>query len=108
MTGKNEPFEKAMPMNAIGFFGYHIITAGSYDGEEIIMADGTNYKKLIVKDNLLKGFIMIGDVRRAGIYTKLIREKVPLDTLDFELISKKPQLMAFTADERARQLGGRK
>jgi len=37
-----------------------------------------------------------------------IREKVPLDTLDFELISKKPQLMAFTADERARQLGGRK
>lgn len=108
MTGVNAPFEKAMPMNAIGFFGYHVITAGSYDGEEIVYSDGMNYKKLVVKDNKLNGFIMIGDVLRAGIYTKLIREKTPLDTLDFELISKKPQLMAFSADERAKQLGGRK
>lgn len=108
MTGVNAPFEKAMPMNAIGFFGYHIITAGSYDGEEIVTSDGMNYKKLVVKDNKLNGFIMIGDVLRAGIYTKLIREKTQLDTLDFELISKKPQLMAFRADERAKQLGGRK
>ena len=51
---------------------------------------------------------MIGDVLRAGIYTKLIREKTPLDSLDFELISEKPQLMAFSRDERAKQLGGRK
>lgn len=108
MTGVNAPFEKAMPMNAIGFFGYHVITAGSYDGEEIVYSDGMNYKKLVVKDNKLNGFIMIGDVLRAGIYTKLIREKTPLDTLDFKLISKKPQLMAFSADERAKQLGGRK
>lgn len=108
MTGVNAPFEKAMPMNAIGFFGYHVITAGSYDGEEIVYSDGMNYKKLVVKDNKLNGFIMIGDVLRVGIYTKLIREKTPLDTLDFELISKKPQLMAFSADERAKQLGGRK
>ncbi len=108
MAGVNTPFETAMPMNAIGFFGYHVITAGSYDGEEIVFADGQNYKKLVVKDNQLKGFIMIGDVLRAGIYTKLIREKTPLDTIDFELISKKPQLMAFSAEERAKQLGGRK
>jgi NAD(P)H-nitrite reductase large subunit len=108
MTGADVPFEKAMPMNAIGFFGYHIITAGSYDGEEIVTTDGRNYKKLVVKDNHLQGYIMIGDVLRAGIYTKLIREKVPLDSLDFELISKKPQLMAFSKDERAKQLGGRK
>lgn len=108
MTGAGVPFETAMPMNAIGFFGYHIITAGSYDGEEIVKADGMNYKKLIVKDNRLKGFIMIGDVLRAGIYTKLIREKTPLDSLDFGLISEKPKLMAFSRDERAKQLGGRK
>lgn len=108
MTRVDAPFETAMPMNAIGFFGYHIITAGSYDGEEIVTCDGTNYKKLVVKDNQLKGFIMIGDVLRAGIYTKLIREKTPLDSLDFEIISRKPQLMAFSANERAKQLGGRK
>ncbi|MGN0575591.1 MAG: NAD(P)/FAD-dependent oxidoreductase [Ruminococcus sp.] len=108
MTGADMPFETAMPMNAIGFFGYHVITAGNYDGEELVTCDGMNYKKLVVKDNCLKGFIMIGDVRRAGIYTKLIREKVPLDTIDFELISRKPQLMAFSREERAKQLGGKK
>ena len=99
MTGADIPYENAMPMNAIGFFGYHIITAGNYDGEELVTCDGMNYKKLVVKDNCLKGFIMIGDVRRAGIYTKLIREKVPLETIDFELISRKPQLMAFSREE---------
>lgn len=50
---------------------------------------------LVTKNNLLKGYIMIGDISRAGIYTKLIREQIPLDKIDFELIKEKPQLMAF-------------
>ena len=106
MTGSEKPYDKAIAMNAIGFFGYHVITAGSYDGEEIVTEDGENYKKLVVKDNLLKGYIMIGDVARAGIYTKLIREKIPLDSIDFELIKEKPQLMAFSRADREQQLGG--
>ena len=93
-------------MNAIGFSGLHVITAGNYDGEEYISSDMNNYKKLITKDNLLKGFIMIGDVDRAGIYTSLIREQTPLDTIDFELIKDKPQLMAFKGKEREKMLGG--
>ena len=106
MVGASKPYDKAIPMNAIGFFGYHIITAGSYDGEAYVSADGDSYKKLVVKDGVLKGYILIGDVRRAGIYTKLIREQVPLDTIDFELIKEKPQLMAFAKAERAKQLAG--
>lgn len=106
MVGASKPYDKAIPMNAIGFFGYHIITAGSYDGEAYVSADGDSYKKLVVKDGVLKGYILIGDVRRAGIYTKLIREHVPLDTIDFELIKEKPQLMAFAKAERAKQLAG--
>lgn len=106
MTGVNKPYDKAIPMNAIGFFGYHTITAGSYDGEQTVIEDGENYKMLVTKDNLLKGYIMIGDVSRAGIYTKLIREQIPLDSVDFELMKEKPQLMAFSAAERKQQLGG--
>ena len=99
-------FDKAIPMNAIGFFGYHIITAGSYDGESYIKEDGANYKRLITKDNLLKGFILIGDIDRAGIYTSMIRDKIPLDSVDFELLKEAPQLMAFSKEERAKKLGG--
>ncbi|HEX3016472.1 MAG TPA: FAD-dependent oxidoreductase [Caproicibacter sp.] len=108
MAGGEKKFDKAIPMNAIGFFGLHIITAGSYDGEAWTVKEENTYKKLVSKDNLLKGFILIGDVARAGIYTSLIREETPLDTIDYELIKQKPQLMAFTMDQREVKLGGKK
>ena len=108
MAGGSALYDKAIPMNAIGFFGLHVITAGSYGGQEHIVADKStqNYKKLVTKDDLLKGYIMVGNVERAGIYTSLIREKKSLKTIDFELIKEKPQLMAFSKRERAKTLGG--
>ncbi|QAT48437.1 NAD(P)/FAD-dependent oxidoreductase [Caproiciproducens sp. NJN-50] len=108
MAGGEKSFANAVPMNAIGFFGLHVLTAGSYDGEEIVETKPGVYKKLVVKDNLLKGFILIGEIARAGIYTSLIREQTPLDTVDFDLLKQKPQLMAFTARRRAEKLGGAK
>ena len=108
MAGGSKSFDKAIPMNSIGFFGLHIITGGCYDGEVWEQKTEQSYKKLFSKDNLLKGFILIGDVARAGIYTSLVREKTPLDSIDFELIKQKPQLMAFTREERAVKLEGRK
>lgn len=106
MAGGEKVYDKAIPMNAIGFFGMHIITAGSYDGEASVLQQNGNYKKLVTADDTLKGFIMIGDVARAGIYTALIREKRPLSSIDFDLIKEKPQLMAFSKRERAKTLGG--
>ena len=108
MAGGSELYDKAMPMNAIGFFDLHIITAGSYDGEAYVTHAPGVYKKLITKENLLKGMILIGDIKRAGIYTSLIREKTPLDTIDFDLIKQHPQLMAFAKTERKAKLAGAK
>lgn len=106
MAGGEKRYDKAIPMNAIGFFGLPVVTAGSYQGETYVTQDEERYKKLVTRDNLLKGFIIIGDIARAGIYTSLIREETPLDTVDFELIKEKPQLMAFAAPQRAVKLGG--
>jgi len=105
MAGAEAVYENAIAMNAIGFYGLHMITAGVYEGECFVKQDGENYKALFYKDNLLKGFILIGDVARAGIYTSLIRERTPLDTIDFELIKERPQLMAFAKKERKSRLG---
>lgn len=106
MAGGEKRFEKAIPMNSAGFFGLHVITAGSYEGEAWVERTDRSYKKLVSKDNLLKGFILVGDVARAGIYTALIRERTPLDTIDYELIRRQPQLMAFSRGKRAEMLGG--
>lgn len=105
MTGGRDGFTTAIPENAIGFFGLHMITAGTYEGEADLVEQGPAcYKKLFVKDGKLMGYILMGDVRRAGIYTELIRKKTPLSSLNYELIRKEPQLMAFAKDTRAAML----
>lgn len=108
MAGGEKRYQKAIPMNAIGFFGLHIITAGSYDGDAYVTQGEGTYKKLVTRNGVMKGYILIGDVARAGIYTSLIREQTALDTIDFDLIKERPQLMAFTARDRAVKLGGAK
>lgn len=104
MAGGEQLYENAIPMNAMGMFGYHMITAGSYEGNVYTEKEGENYKKLFYKDNRLMGYIMIGDIKRAGIYTALIKNQTPLDSIDFELIKQKPQLMAFSAKDRREKL----
>lgn len=106
MSGVDYVFDKAIPMNAIGLFGKHIITAGTYKGDTYFESDGEHFKKLFYSDNKLNGFILIGNIEKAGIYTALIREKTPLDTIDFELICQTPGLMAFSRETRAEKLGG--
>lgn len=107
MAGTEAHYLNAFPMNAIGFFGLHIITAGSYDGDAYVECDGVNYKKLVTKDNMLKGFILMGKkIERAGIYTSMIREHIALDEVDFEALKKNPMLMAFSRERRNEKLAG--
>ena len=106
MAGGNNVFDKAIPMNSIGFFGLHIMTAGTYDGEMYEEKTDGTLKRLFVQDGLLKGFILIGKTERAGIYTSLIREKTPLDTIDFDTMKKVATSVAFSPENRRKKFGG--
>lgn len=106
MAGGSREFEDSIPMNAIGFFGLHMITAGTYEGDVIDKSRPGSVKKLYCKDNVLKGYIMIGDVDKAGIYTSMIKDRTPLDSIDFALVSETPGLMAFSKKYRDETLGG--
>ena len=108
MAGGEKTFGKAIPMNAIGFCGLHIITAGNYTGNVYAENENGNYKRLFYENNKLNGYILIGNVDKAGIYTSLIREQTPLDTIDFALVCKTPGLMAFSKEDRKAKLGGEK
>ena len=100
MAGGDARFGDAMPLNAIGFFGSHILTAGAYEGESFITGEGDTYRRFFVKDGVLKGFILIGAPERAGIYTALVRERRSLSEVDFEMLKTEPRLSAFSAEER--------
>ncbi len=108
MAGGSETYDNPIPMNSTKLFGLPIVTAGSYIGDAYTVTSENQYKKLFTKDNLFKGFILVGNIERAGIYTSLITDRIPLDTIDFELIKDKPQLMAFSISLRQQKLGGHK
>ena len=113
-------FDNAIPMNAIGFFGLHIVTAGSClspnsaggnspaqtggGADEYVSVNGTNYKRLTSRNGLLTGYMLIGDIGRAGIYTSLIRSRTPLSATDYDLLKEKPQLLAFSRSYRKQVL----
>lgn len=111
MAGGDAVYDKAIPMNSIGFFGLHAMTAGTYYGE----SDGGEMfeersegklKRLFTKDGLLTGFILVGGMERAGIYTSLIREKTPLDSIDFEMLKKGATTAVFSQEIRSKKFGG--
>lgn len=111
MAGGDSVFNNAIPMNSIGFFGLHAMTAGSYftekEGGELYEEKGdNNIKRLYMKDGHLTGYIIIGDVNRVGIYTSLIREKTSLDTINIDLLKKNPSLAMFFPETRRKKLGG--
>lgn len=111
MAGGEAEFQNPIPMNSIGFYGLHAMTAGSSfgtgEGEEVYEDSAPGrFKRLVAKDGYLAGFALVGDVGRAGIYTALIRDRVPLDSIDFELIKKSPSLLPFGRDFRGQKLGG--
>lgn len=108
MTGDGARYAGGAAVNAIGFFGSHIATAGVYTGESYVERGEDCYKKLFYSDNVLKGFILVNRIERAGIYTSLIRDMVPLDSIDFERIKKDPALMVFSRERRTEKLNGGK
>lgn len=104
MAGGDAIFDRAIPMNSIGFFGLHLMTAGSRTGDVYMEQDGTHLKKLFLANDRLVGFELIGDVARAGIYTAMIRAGTPLSTVDFDLLKQHPTLAAMCAADRRSKL----
>ena len=111
MAGGDSAFDNAIPMNAIGFFGLHALSAGcdranEPGGDLYEENDETHLKRLFMKDGKLTGFMLIGETARAGIYTSLIRNQTPLDTLDFDRLKQTPTTAAFSAKQRKQFFGG--
>ena len=105
MAGGDEVYDNAVPMNSIGFFGLHMMTCGAYDGEMTEERSDEGIRRFFVKDGLLRGYILIGGIDRAGIYTSLVREKTPLDTVDFELMRKVASNLIFSHNVRRKKFG---
>ncbi len=110
MAGKEEVFDNPIPMNSIGFFGLYAMSAGDRNEEtadNIYTEKGKeNIKKLYFKNNRLVGFLLIGNVKNAGIYTNILRNNIDINEVDLPVLEKEPSLFAFSKNYRRKILGG--
>lgn len=90
MAGENIEYQGSLSMNSVEFFGLPAVSLGKFktvnseDGfEELKKSDGiaNTYKKLILKDNRLRGAVMVGNIANSGIYLRLIKEKLDISSV---------------------------
>jgi NAD(P)H-nitrite reductase large subunit len=92
MTGANLKYGGFLSvMNSTEFLGIPVMSIGLIEPEEkeyeIITEDNIgSYRKLVFKGDLLVGAVFVGEVANAGIYTNLIRNKIPIGGLKEEAI----------------------
>ena len=45
-----------------------------------------SYKKLVLRDNILVGAVLAGDIKNSGVFLRLIREKIDVSSLKDKLL----------------------
>ncbi len=81
MAGVDTVYEKPYPFkNTSNFFGVTMLSVGRLDlteGAEILLhKTPKEYKKAIVKDGRLTGYLSMGDISNSGLYLHLIKNGV--------------------------------
>jgi NAD(P)H-nitrite reductase large subunit len=101
MTGRNVKYPGFLSvMNATEIAGIPFISVGLIEpegGEYITVmhdrADG--YSKLVFKDEFLVGVVFVRDVKNAGIYTNLIKNRIPIARLKDKVARRAAQYSDF-------------
>lgn len=85
MAGISTPYTQLIGMqNAVEFREVPAIAAGITEpqaNDEVMVVERLNhnkYKKFIIRDNKLVGMILVGDIRQAGVYNALIKNKIDI------------------------------
>jgi len=93
MAGVEKTFDRGFPMNSIGFFDVHMITAGivvpnSDDIEVLVKHDNekNTYRKIYLKNGRVIGFMFINSIDRAGMITNMIKEGFNVESIKHRLL----------------------
>ena len=87
-VGRKKKYIGALVMNVIDVYGITVASVGithlpeNKSGyEEVVIEGQNNYKKLVIRNNLIVGGVFIGDIKISGLILSLIRKRVSLDRL---------------------------
>ena len=87
MAGAETPYTGGLSMNSITYYGLPTISVGEtnladddqYETAVFLDRENSIYRKLIFKNHVLAGCILIGDIDAAGFYTSFIKNGFELD-----------------------------
>ncbi|MGB9619927.1 MAG: NAD(P)/FAD-dependent oxidoreductase, partial [Armatimonadota bacterium] len=92
MSGADAVYNLGMSVNSVSFFGLPVMSAGFAAQEEgdgfrvLTNLDGTRYRKIVIRDGKLVGFILVGNVEKAGLMTGIMRAGVDVAGLETKLL----------------------
>jgi NAD(P)H-nitrite reductase large subunit len=86
MAGAEQPHPGGLPMNSISYYGLPTISVGvvtppegeGYEVERALDEDSGSYRKLVFKEGKLAGFVLIGDIEKAGLFTSFVKFGFPV------------------------------
>ncbi|HHX50099.1 MAG TPA: NAD(P)/FAD-dependent oxidoreductase, partial [Clostridia bacterium] len=94
MVGKHRLYSRQIGMqNAVEFREVPAMVIGltqvPLDGEELVVYQPNRsfYKKLVLRDDVLLGMILVGDVSQAGVYAALIKNKISIKPFKHYLLN---------------------
>ena len=96
MAGKKLKYDGSLAMNSIEFFGLPVISMGvtrpkEKEYEQLVKEDEKNfvYKKVVLKENRLKGMILVNKIEQAGVMGILMRKKADVSPIKAMLLEDK-------------------
>jgi NAD(P)H-nitrite reductase large subunit len=109
MAGRQVEYKGGTAMNSINYFDMDISSAGLVsapdDSSYETLTTDNPYRKLILKDNLVKGMISVRDIDKSGILYGLMRDGVNVKGFKQSLLSADFGLVDLPRDLRQERMG---
>ena len=94
MAGKKAEYEGGTVMSSLKYFELPVIAVGDVNPEDTsdlevlveLKPEKTVYKKILLKDNKIVGFIFLGEIDKAGILFRLLKNHVDVGTIKDSLL----------------------
>lgn len=91
---KQKKYEGTLGMNSLNIFGFPVISFGLTSPKDDSLyevfidkrEEKNEYKKIVIKDNRIKGIILVGKIDNAGVLLSLIKNRTNVSGLKDELL----------------------
>ncbi len=86
MAGFKETYDGTAAMNAVEIGGMPLVSIGDIEGKAgdvcLIAQKHDAYRKVVVRDTIVKGVLCLGDIRQAGVIGRLVSHPVDIKEVE--------------------------